>query len=211
MYYFFRDGDYERVQEMKHIYLNNCMKSHVKIDNIAQTINSFMDHENEECQTIIRSLSTVGTQVHDFNIIDTQNGVDNEKNLYYIDLKIPLSAKILNYDEIQKYPQKLIENTDIFFEKAIIMERILIQNIINAKQLELNQMLNETEKYVLKIKCTFNYSDITKNLAVKCMHWNEIKTNLLAVAYSKMIYYDYEDKPTAVAIWNMKNTYTPER
>lgn len=202
---------------MKDIYLNNCMKSHVKINNIAQTINSFMDHENEESQTPITSLTTVGTQVHDFNIIDTQNGVDNEHNTNYVEQEVYLSTKILNYDGAsQKHSQKLIIDTDVFFEKALLMERILMQNTLNSEQHNLTEILNENEKYSsseneLPFTYCFTLNNMDKNLTVRCMHWNETQTNLLAVAYSKLIYYDYENKPTAVAIWSMKNSYAPER
>lgn len=185
------------------------MKSHVKINNITQTINSFMDHENEKCQTTITSLRTVGTQVHDFNIIDIQNGIGNEQNTNYAEIGAPLSTKILNYDGVQKHPQKLIIDTDVFFEKALIMERILMQNTLNAKQHNLSKISNITENFLTY--CSTLNNNIDKNLTIKCMHWNETQTHLLAVAYSKLIYYNYEDKPTAVVIWSMKNSYTPER
>lgn len=211
---YFRDGDYERIQSNKNFLSNYRAKPRVKIDNIAQTINSFTEREDKDCQTKSNTISMVGTQVHDFNIIDAALEVDKEQNVYVE----PILTKTTNIEKIQHNSEKLIKDIDAFVDKTMFVERILAQNTLSIEQVETNelnsthteQILPEYELF-LKYCFTLKLDNINKSgLLVKCMHWNETETHLLAVAYSKSIY-DFEDKMNAVAIWSTKNPYTPER
>ncbi|KAL4107691.1 hypothetical protein QTP88_017991 [Uroleucon formosanum] len=78
---YFRDGDYERSQKSKEIYLNNLAKARIKIENISQTVNSLMEREDVQCQTLNVTTRMTGTQVHSFNIIDTFNEMEVKQNL----------------------------------------------------------------------------------------------------------------------------------
>lgn len=194
--------------------LNYRAKPRVKIDNIAQTINSFTEREDKDCQTKSTSISMVGTQVHDFNIIDAALEVDEEQSVEQI------LTKTSNIEKIHHNSEKLIKDIDAFVGKTMFVERILAQNTLSIEQIESNgstqsstqtgQISHENELF-LKYCFTLKLDNINKSgLPVKCMHWNETETHLLAVAYSKSIY-DFEDKMNAVAIWSTKNPYTPER
>lgn len=216
MVFYFRDGDYERIQKINEIYLNNIHdKSHIKIDNITQSINSSMQKE-EECQTLILSKNTVKLQVKHFNIIDTYNEIDTEQNVS-LNQQVKKSTECSKYVPVQKC-LKLFKDTEAYFNMTMIMGRILAQNTLNAvstKQIGLNDIIDHTKKPLSENEFLLTYyftlENKTKNCLVKCMHWHETETHLVAVAYSKFVFYDYEDKPTAVAIWSLKNPHTPER
>lgn len=174
---------------------------------MAQTINSFMEREDKDCQTNLTSISMVGTQVHDFNIIDAELEIDEEQNVYVE----PLVTKTSNIQKLQYNPKKLIKDINVFVGKTMFIERILAQNTLSIEQIESNKFDSSENEIFLKYCFTLKLDNINKNgLPVKCMHWNETETHLLAVAYSKSIY-DFEDKMNAVAVWSTKNPYTPER
>lgn len=188
---FIRDGDYERIQKTKDIYQNNRTKPLFKNDNIAQTINSFNDREDKECQTPLFSMNSIVTQVNNFNIMDAYEGTE----------KPPESTT-------NGRPSDRLDTTVMF------LERILAQNTLNDRRF----VPNETEKLSRDNEFIFTYcftlalyGNMDKGLSVRCMHWNETDKYLLAVAYSKLLYRDYRDRPNAVALWNMRNPYTPER
>lgn len=188
---FIRDGDYERIQKTKDIYKKNHAKPLFKIDNIAQTINSFNDHEDKECQTLLFPMNTNVSQVNNFNIMDV-------------------------YEGIVKPPESTTNGraSDRLDTAVMFLERILAQNTLNDRRFA----PNETEKLSRNNELIFTYcftlalyGNMDKGLSVRCMHWNETDKYLLAVAYGKLLYRDYRDRPNAVALWNMKNPYTPER
>lgn len=171
---------------------------------------------NEECQTLMFSKNTVSSQVNYFNIIDTYNEIDIKQQNVYFNQQVQISTNFSKYDPVQK-GLELLKNTEAFFNMSVTMERILAQNTLNAisdKQIQLNKNKDQKENLLSENKFLtycFTLENNKTNLPVKCMHWHEIKTNLLAIAYSKLVYHDYEDKPTTVAVWNMKNPHTPER
>lgn len=209
----FRDGDYDRIRTNKDFFLQYNAKPRVKIDNIAQTINSYTEREDKDCQTMSSTMSMIGTQVHEFNIIDAAlNEADEEQNLH-VEPLLTSPATIAN---VRDNSEHLVEGALV--DKTIFIERILAQNTFGVEQLESNefsliqveQLLSENE-FFLKYCFALKLDNINKSgLPVKCMHWNESETHLLAVAYSKSIY-DFKDKLNAVAVWSTKNPYTPER
>lgn len=197
-HYYFRDGDYAKIQKKNYYYQNNLVKSHATNDTLTQTVNSLIERENMECQTLMSLVNEAGTQDHEFNIIDVQNEVS--------------TIKLSDNTNMLKVPENITNDTNNLFFNSMIMERLLSQNILNAELLENKEILNQTESQN-KSFLTYCYTLCNKNidLAVRCMHWNKTESHLLAVGYSKLIYHDYDDKSTAVAVWSMKNTHTPER
>lgn len=174
------------------------MKSHVTNDTLTQTVNSLMNREDKECQTLMPLVNEVGTQDHEFNIIDVQNEVS--------------TIKVSNDMNTLKISEKIMNNTNNFFDNAMIIERLLSQNTLNAERLENKEILNQTESQNESfLTYCYTLSIMNNDLAIRCMHWNKTESHLLAAGYSKLIYHDYENKSTAVAVWSMKNTHTPER
>lgn len=226
---YFRQGDYERLQKSKEVYLNNLAKPRVKIDNISQTINSLMEREDMECQTSNVTTCTTGTQVHNFNIIDTFNEVNVKQNLIpppTIDKESSdeeIQHSILTLDKLQNENVYVVTAAeDYHLDTTMILERILAQNSLDVKLFWSNEveMKNLDEESVLSQKVfgltyclTLTlHGDADKAIAVRCMHWNETEKHLLAVVYSKLMYTDYSDKQYAsVAVWSTKNQNTPER
>ncbi|KAF0750857.1 dynein intermediate chain 2, ciliary-like [Aphis craccivora] len=209
------DGDYEKLQNLKEIYLNNLAKSRDKVDNISQTINSLMEREHVECQTSNDITLTAGTQVHDFNIIDAYNEIDAKQNVITLPTIAEVSNDMENYDTDEE-AEKSSSVTTMF------LERILAQNSLDVKlfwsnDLEMTNYSNELpgQQIAFDLKYCFTlklFGDADKGIAVRCMHWNETEKQLLAVVYSKLMYTDYTGKQYAsVAVWSTKNQHTPER
>lgn len=172
--------------------------------------------KEEECQTLILSKNTVRLQVKHFNIIDAYNEIDMEQNVF-LNQQEQISTECSKYIPDQKC-QKLFKDTEAYFNMSMIMGRILAQNTLNAvsnKQIGKDKIKDNTKKPLSENKFLLTYyftlENKNENCLVKCMHWHETETHLVAIAYSKFIYYDYEDKPTVVAVWSLKNPHTPER
>ncbi|VVC33851.1 WD40/YVTN repeat-like-containing domain,WD40-repeat-containing domain,WD40 repeat,WD40 repeat [Cinara cedri] len=210
------DGDHEMVQKKNEIYLNNSYEKIKSVDNLTQNIMSQLKKEEEGCQTLILSKCTTGSQVNEFNLIDAYNETNKEQN-ESLNQQVQMSNKMNKYVPVQKDP-KLFKDPEVFFNMVMVMERILAQNTLNGfsdEQRQLNNIIDQTEKLPVENKFILTYcfslENKKNNLSVKCMHWHETETHLLAVAYSKLLYHDYEDKPTTVAVWSMKNPQNPER
>lgn len=227
----FRDGDYERSQKSKEVYLNNLAKSRIKMDNISQTINSLMEREDVECQTSSVTSCMAGTQVHSFNIIDTYNKMDMKQNVIPPSTFDEESSDVETQDAIiaEKLQIHPVDHgaaeddaKDYHPDTTMFLERILAQNALDVKLFWSNEieMTNPDDESLLNQKVfglTYCFTltllgDADKGLAVRCMHWNETEKHLLAVVYSNLMYTDYSDKQYAsVAVWSTKNPHTPER
>ncbi|KAL4083024.1 hypothetical protein QTP88_028354 [Uroleucon formosanum] len=221
------DGDYERSQKSKEIYLNNLAKARIKIDSISQTVNSLMEREDVQCQTSNVTTRMTGTQVHNFNIIDTFNEMEVKKNLIPPSTIDEESSDVETHhailaDKLQTDPVKDSAADDYHPDTTMFLERILAQNSLDVKLFWSNEikMANPENGSLLGQKVfglTYCFTltllgDADKGLSVRCMHWNDTEKHLLAVVYSKLMYTDYTDKQYAsVAVWSTKNQHTPER
>lgn len=189
------DGDYERIRKTNDVYRDNCARTRAKADTVTQTVNAPADRKDKRCQTSARPAGrTVGAQLDGFDVVDEIDG--NERRA---------SAAAGT------------SSTGDFARTAMFVVRIAAQNamMMDARRTESRE---ETPPPSARVRLDYRFT-LTRNdddgLAVSCTHWNEAETDLLAVAYSEPDRDDRDDVPTnaaaAVAVWNTKNPYAPER
>lgn len=202
-----------------------------KTDNVCQTINYFTEREDQQCQTRTSTTHTIGTQVHDYNIIDEYNNdkgtIDSEpdgvKNDTVESRTIVLSGPRSEHSvhsQVQRDSKKTVTDAKSFYDKTMVIERILARNALDAERPTTRnaetsaERISSAEKATIVLAYRFTLTlnvNGHEGLAVRCTHWNETETHLLAVGYGKLIYNDYQDKPNAVAVWSTKNVHAPER
>jgi len=175
-----------------------------------------------------------GTQVHNFNIIDTFNEMVVKQDVIPpstidestdVEIRHAILADRQPFDD-ENEPVNDGAAEDYHPDTTMFLERILAQNSLDVKlfwsnDIEIMNPDNESHLESLMDKKVFGLTycftltllgDADKGLAVRCMHWNETEKHLLAVAYSNLMYTDYADKQYAsVAVWSTKNQHTPER
>eukprot|EP00102_Acyrthosiphon_pisum_P024015 XP_016661225.1 PREDICTED: WD repeat-containing protein 78-like isoform X2 [Acyrthosiphon pisum] len=229
------DRDYKRSRKSKEVYLNNLSKPRIEIDNISQTVNSLMEREDVECQTSNVTTCMAGTQIHNFNIIDTFNEMDVKQDVIPPSTIDEESTEVEIRHAILADRQLFDDENDSMNDGAaedyhpdtiMFLERILAQNSLDVKlfwsnDIEMKNPENDSHLESLLDQNVFGLTycftltllgDADKGLAVRCKHWNETGKHLLAVVYSNLMYTDYADKQYAyVAVWSTKNQHTPER
>lgn len=190
---------------MNSIYSSNRDKPRLMIDNVSQTVDNLMERKDVDCQTTTTSTNAVGNQVNDFSIIDESDAGVRPRQL--ATAEIPDDGRAKNNQEVES------ENrNDVRVDNSVMfLERVLAQNGLNSSRADSDRTPSITGAALTYRLTLALQKSMDLGLSVRCAHWNETDRRLVAVAYSKLLYRDYSKRPTAVALWSMKNPYTPER
>ncbi|KAL4131995.1 hypothetical protein QTP88_009217 [Uroleucon formosanum] len=193
------NGDYERSQKLIEIYLNNSAKARIKIDHISKTVNSLMKRKEVQYQTSNVTTRMTGTQVHNFNIVDTFDEIKVKQNLIPPSTINEESSDVetqhaILADKLQTDPMNDGAAEDYHPDTIMFWNRCWRKTCWTMNPLLGQKVFGFMYCFTLTL-----LGDTDKGLAS-------------STVYSKLIYTDYTDKQyTSVAVWSTKNQHTPER
>ncbi|XP_077290075.1 dynein axonemal intermediate chain 4 [Arctopsyche grandis] len=117
--------------------------------------------------------------------------------------------KNLNEHTDEKCSLENLSKNENFKDAALVMERILANNVFNKEQESFKCISEPEETEDLHFKYLWSFvCDDTRGRTVTAMCWNIQNPDILAVGYGK---YYIENTDGVVAIWNIKNPIQPER
>lgn len=165
------------------MYRDNCARKRAQTDTVTQTANASADKpKDEQCQTIARHARAAGTKPYGY-VDDVVDAIGGQGRD---------SART-----------------------AMFAMRIAAQNALQSAAGRTGSR-GETPPPPARVRLDYRFALARDDdgPAVGCTRWNEADTHLLAVAYGGWTGDEREDdapNAAAVAVWNTKNPYAPER